>query len=417
MFPLEIQSVIVEFINNLRDILNWRHICRNTFHEFNSSFYCSNLYPIIKTPFIKINSYNLGLACKRNYAKGISINTNLFTNNHLMKFNNLESITMNINCGHLNNFSFINTKNITELYHGSIHDILTDTMLSKFINIRKLTIVYDRSPIKSDTLSKLTTLEYLDYTPYNGSYSFLKDLTNLKVLKLIINNNTPFDKRYLLNLSNLEKIDIDNDIITSYVVKHLPNLVKLNCEDNDFTDNDIIHLTKLKKLICGPNCFFTDLSISNLPNLTVLLLKDAQLMISEELIGTLIHLQHLHCGRLQIADHVFKKLTKLQILECGFNTEITDNGLYYLPNLIKLSCGYNNNFTNNGIMSLKKLESLYCGHNTKITFDSIYNLDSINDLRYCSMSRFFESIKGTRYRNKFKKIKHIRSSNNYDLAM
>ena len=39
MFPIDIQSIIVSYIDNETDLISWKHTCKQTFNPFIANFY------------------------------------------------------------------------------------------------------------------------------------------------------------------------------------------------------------------------------------------------------------------------------------------------------------------------------------------------------------------------------------------
>lgn len=388
MFPIDLHDFIVSFIDNFKDLLNWRHVCHNTFHNYTAQFYCSRMYPFIQTPYVNItNATNLNLLIKRSYIKNIIIHTSSIQDKYIKELKNLEYLNIDTYTYNLTNSAFKNLTNLKTMIYNNNTDI-DDIAISRLTNLTNLSC-FNCIKITANALAKLTNLAILDCS--SNQYldtSFVRHLTKLECLT--IDGNVQNDISNLTPLVNLKVLNIRKLGIIPEILRVLPNIIYLKCGEYDYHDIHITTLTKLKELVCGTNCVFTDLSILNLKNLTILKLNKSKSVISDNAINGLINLTELNCGYSQITDNAFKLLTKLQSLQCERNITITNEALQYLPNLLEFRCGHNTNFTDSGVILLTKLVILNCEHNTNLTDISLLNLPNLKIL-CCGINHNFRS--------------------------
>lgn len=388
IFPTDIHDLIVSFMDNFNDLLSWRHLCRDTFHDYTATFYCHKMYPFIITPLVDANEdTNVHLLSRRTYVKSLIINNYTFKDEHLMNLKNLESLQFmsHIYGMSMSSFAFANLTKLQKLIcSNSI--CLNDNALSKLTSLTQLNCNNCQN-LSAKSLSKLVNLTILNCEGIPRlDMSFVRNLTKLECLT--ISSSIQDDKESLGSLVNLKHLHISKLSIKPDSLKWLPKLEYLNCGDYDYTDEHIMHLSNLTILICRKNCFFTDLSLSNLTKLESFKINNADLIISEEVFNKLVHLMELNCGKVQMSDNVIKNFNKLISLQCEDNLLLTDEAIKHLPNLTELDCGRNENFTDAGLIYLQKLEILNCGSNTNITDLTLYNLSEIISLS-CGFNRNF----------------------------
>lgn len=104
-------------------------------------------------------------------------------------------------------------------------------------------------------------------------------------------------------------------------------------------------------------------------------------------LAILTNVAELYCGINQnITDQFLMANSEtLQILHCGTNKYISDNGIKSLINLHCLYCDQNDRITNDGIKDLVTLELLDVGTNTKLSDDGIINLVNLHSLNCNNM--------------------------------
>lgn len=386
MFPVDLHELIVSYLNNFKDMLSWRHTCRNTFHVYTVLFYCSKLYPFIITPLVKAtDSTNLNLLKKRTYIQSLIVYTKFIKNDHLINLTNLEYLKIDneYNDFKFDSNAFSNLKNLkTFICNNSFR--LTDDILIKLSNLQVLDCSNCQN-ITSKSLSSLTNLVILKCDRnVRLDMSFVKKLTNL--LSLTIDSSVQDNVDNFQYLSKLEYLYIPATGIKPEISKLLPKLLYINCGEHEYV-NDCFN-SNLVKLIGGYKCLFTDVTFSKLNNLQTLSLYRSQLIATNQVFSSLINLTELDCGISRFPDIVFKDMKKLVILDCEDNTMLTDNVFKFIPNLIQLKCGRNTNFTDNSISKLTNLKLLDCGSNTNLTD---VTLSQLNNLKYlgCGFNRNF----------------------------
>lgn len=390
MFPNDIHDVIVSFINNFTDLMSWRHTCHDTFHDYTASFYCRKLYPFIKTPLVEVTEdTNLNLLSRRSYVKSININIHNFKAEYLINLKELEYLKFSDYGDGMPSSSYV-FANLTKLQtlNCSYSVCFNDMSLMKLTSLTQL-ICDNCQKISAKSLSKLVNLTKLNCENIPRlDTSFVRHLTKLECLT--ISETVQDDPNNLIPLVNLKQLHVTKNGIRPESIKWLPKLTYLYCGNYEYTDSHIMYLSNLTTLVCGVNCFFTDISLSNLTKLEEIRFNNANIIASDEVLSKLVCLIDLACGKTQIPDHVIKNFSNLTSLHCEENLLLTDNVLKYLPNLTELTCGRNTNFTDDGLIKLKKLEILNCGSNTAITDFTLYNLPKLHTLS-CGFNRNFRN--------------------------
>jgi Leucine Rich repeat len=164
------------------------------------------------------------------------------------------------------------------------------------------------------------------------NYESASDLSPLMML--------PPDGIYKLSLATLE---ITDERLKP--VAHLTGLRLLTLRDTDISDEGIGYLANLKKLL-DLNLGSTEVTGKGLAKLCALPLMSLNLNNSNvndegvEAIAKLKHLRVLQIGKTHITDQAMKsvaKMSQLQRLDIGYNTNITDAGISHLTKLTNLS--------------------------------------------------------------------------------
>lgn len=387
MFPADLQDIIISFIANFIDLMSWRHTNRSTFHDYTASFYCTRMYPFIKTPYVNVTvDTNLSLLRRRyQYVTSLVITKGRITNEYLASLINLEYLELsnrdlcltefafggllNLRSLHCNNCAFIDYSILKKLPN------LTDLECSSCVRVTSLSLS------QLTNLVKLTCVNILDLnTSFVGNLTKLEDLT--------IDASVYNHKIELSYLTNLKRLYTPYDKIHPDIVKILPKLESIECGDYEFTDEHITNLTNLKSLICGKNCFFTDLSLKKLTKLEIFNIGKSDVIISVSIFRSLVNLTEFHSGGAQFPDVAFINMTNMEVLYCDDNFALTDMCLSYMPNLTSIDCGRNTNFTDNGISQLTYLKKLDCGSNIILTDYTLYKLQFLTNL-CCGFNRNF----------------------------
>ena len=391
MFPVDIHELIISFISNFTDLMNWRHTCREFFHDYTASFYCTRMYPFMITPYVNVtDDTNLSLLSRRHYVKSLTISKGRIKNEHIWNMTALERLIIRTKNIYLNEGAFIRLSNLRTL-HCNWHININDTVLQRLPNLTDLDCSYCYE-ITGKALAQMTNLVKLNClgVPVNVqddlNVSFIGHLTKLE--ELTINDSVYRYKTELSRLVNLRRLNIPRDKLRPDAVKILPRLEYVECGDYEYTDEHIMYLTNLKYLSGGKNSFFTDLSLKNLTSLEIFKPNRAKMSVSVGTIGSLVNLTVFHCGTLQVPDFAFLRMQRLLQLYCDDNLVVTDIGLSYIPNLITLDCGRNTNFTDKGVSQLTSLRALDCGSNVNLTDNTLSKLPFLIDLG-CGLNRNF----------------------------
>lgn len=392
-FPAEINTLIVQFMDNINDVIHWKHTCRSNNHNYIITFYYDVLHPFLNITRVNVTKRtNLCLLKKRNNIKSIKINIRNNTEQYISHLD-LEELYYeygSYSAVGLSAQALRKYKNLRELKctHMSFHQTAGDNILSSLTNLTYLDCC--RAIYNPNSLASLVNLTYLDCSYIHmNNVDFLKCLTKLETLhidKTCIRNE--YDVSCLVNLKVLKYLSLP--LLTNNIVRVLPKLTMLHC-DGLFGDNDIKHLHNLTELKCNAKCLFTDISFVNLTNLTKLDLRHASIIMSCNTFAKLSNLEELYCGIISINDLSFINIIKkLKLLHCGNNSIMTDMSLKFMTNLTYLDCGNNTKFTDESVSQLTQLKTLYCGYNTKLTDVSLRNLPLLERLD-CGRNTNFRS--------------------------
>lgn len=395
----DIQSVIVQFINNFEGFLTFRHVCKDTYYQiFVVNFMCHRTYNFVITPHIKINTYSFvryntahirSLICDRSV-----------DDRFIKKLPNLTKLDCFVNI-QLTSTAIQSLKNLTYLNCGDIK--LNDTMFKHLKNITTL-ICSSSNKLTDNTLISLPNLTHLDCGSNKFTNEGLKHLSKLLYLKIV--NEKKFTVQGYKHLINLTDLYCYTGIHPD-IVRVLPALKKIKYGNYNYTDYDISHLTNLRELSCTINCRLTDTSFNAFKYLTVLSITDCRnIIISDNalsdmhyLVGlTLINssrlnltdsalcnktnLTYLQCDSIPLTDTALKTLTKLTTLHLYEHEGITDQSVKTLTALTTLTCGSNTNLTDNTLVSLPNLIYLDCGTNINFTLVGLLHFKTITRLSY-----------------------------------
>jgi hypothetical protein len=398
-----IQNIIVKFIDNINDLLAWKHICRYTFLNHSANFLCSKQYSMFNTPNIDLSRNNknikydfpiIQLRC------GPYVTSEFFTNQHELKtlicsqFNHLDDSVL-----------FNNPK--LEILCCYNNNSFTDNGLISIPNLIYLDCGTNNN-FTDESIKKLTRLLCLDiHNNDKITDESIKHLTHLQ--HFIPNNNiTMRSLQYLTKLTSLH-----NSYNNINMIRQNKNLKMLICNDLTLINNHIFHLTNLKILKCGPNTYFTDSIILRLTKLESLEFHTGKNKITDKSLKLLIDLKELsiinflgYCEN--ITDYSLKRLTNLQILYLYGHNNFTDCSLEKLSNLRELHCGDNYNFTNKSLSKLVKLNVLNCGSNINFTDEGLRYLTELKFIRW----KFYGIFKF-----KYNDVLHIQYSHRYYLSL
>jgi hypothetical protein len=230
--PSDVQIIIISFLNNLKDIMSWKSVCR-----YNMNI-CHRAYM----------SYNKSLP---NIIFKLSIIDNPRV---IINGQNILYLLLNYN---ISDEYFRYMPNIIELLCDT-NTVLTDNALQYIPKLKVLHCGHNINftDIGLSYVTSLTTL-HCGYWESDFTDIGLSKLTNLKVLNC--SNNIFFTDLSLFNLKKLEVLFCSNN--------------------NNFTNTGMISLTNLIILHCGKNIklsySYIKLVINNniLPNLILIYVK------------------------------------------------------------------------------------------------------------------------------------------------
>lgn len=397
----DIQSIIVSYIDNKKDLLSWRHICKYTFIKHDAAFICTRSYNIFNTPKIDVSKRrrNIIYTFQIKYIKcGIYTKESVFIN---------QSEVETLVCSYVNNFSdriLLKLPKLTTLYCYH-NNTFTDLGLSTLTNLTNLNCGCNTN-FTDESIKKLTNLKYLNIgSSTNITDESIKHLTKLEYL--VPNGNITMDSlQYLTNLTELH-----DSFNTIDMILQCKKLRVLSCKNLVLHDEHISHLVDLKILNNGPNTYFTDNSISKLTKLRSLEIYAKYENITDSSIQNLVNLNELAIINLlnypiSITDHSLSKLVNLKLLYLYGHNSFTDNSLKCLTELTHLCCGGNTLFTNKGLSKLSKLKWLDCGSNIN------FNNKGIEKLYYL---HFVNCRSNNNFKFKYVNVHHFRYTSDLDI--
>lgn len=348
----DIQLEIVLYINNIKDLISWKNICKSTYNvQHTANFICDFFVNDIIIKKIDLSSYMV-------YS---NFNSKIKIFGHNITYLVVMPTILNEHFKYIPNLIYLDCFNNYNI---------TDIAVPYLSNLKYL--LCGRSDFTDDSFKQLPNLTYLD-----------------------CGHNTSLTNMAFNSLSNLKYLACGICYFTDVALYQLPELIQLNCEYcTDFTNYGLKRLSKLMYLDCGRSNAFTDSSIGSLTNLIHL-----ECGVSEniKLHVSMKNLTYLHCGEsINIDNKSMQLLPNLTHLLCGWNKKITDTGISSLKNLIYLHCGWNTSITKCPVT----LKYLTCGFNTNITDESFeYNSELL--YLHCSTIKVYITL------NKLKKLKYL----------
>jgi hypothetical protein len=377
----DIRSLIISYMDSIKEFFNFRHICKLTFYEHYTLLNSNRSNPNIIIKGIRSNNYeNTYFNCEHI----ISLTLNIFGSYTKKKFQFPDTI---------------NLPNLEYLHVSYIHG----KSLSKFPNLKVLKCNYVCHNLKDKDLIQLPKLIYLDCISKQFTNDLLQYIPNLTYLK-INQNKTSFTIDGYKYLTKLEVLD-GVHVIPVNLFKVLPNLRYAYC-NNTYQDNDIINRTNLRTLICGYNSQISALSIRTLTNLTDLTIYD-HINITDNDLNKLTKLNEVTIIPTLIGDCLLS-LTNLTSINICNNLNINDKHLVNLINLKLLIC--NVNITDLTLLNLNKLEMLDCVCNKNFTEKCLMSLH-LKIFDYHKLYPNDDRIK--KYVNMLKRIKYYFKTINY----
>jgi Leucine-rich repeat (LRR) protein len=377
-FNNDINSVIVQFISNKRELLNFRNICRSTYYPKHCvKFVCKHLS----------NQYHAEYL-------DLSDSTNSYTDQDMYDMGQ--------------HITYLVCSNYVQDFHLKI-----------IPKLRTLKCLYNT------VIKDVSSLSYLQ--KLSCGYTDISDFSNLgNLLVLNCDNNYSINDACFQYLSKLQILTCGISNLSDACLQYLPNLVILTCGINtSFTDSGIQYLKQLQALECH-SCNITDKSINqlqyleylkvsrtsdiykiSLPNLMQLNCNDNESIVDSCL--DVPNLRILNCNS-NITNESIKTMTKLTYLDLGLNMNISN--ISCLKDLTTLICGINNIIGDNSLSHLTNLEYLDC-HHAGLNFSdvSLQYLTKLNYLYYSEHCLFTsKEVK------KIKSLHHwfIRSTYGYD---
>lgn len=303
---IDVQNIIVSYLNNIKDLLAWRHICHNTMNIFTAQFIYHRFSDIFNI---------IGMT--------LLYDDNTFAQNVLKYGYTL----IYLDCG----------------YNNTIYNIsmLHNLIVLKCSYNEKIKIL----PTKIKNLSCGCNSKILD--------SSIIKLLNLQVLKCDF--NTIITHNSICTLINLVRIEFGINVnATDETFKMLTKVRILKCGSNKLTDRALSYLPNLEQLNCGIRSIFTNVGLSYIPKLHTLKcgfstnFTDDGFKYSKELL-------YLNCdSSSNLTNTTLIHIPKLILLNCGNNHNFTDEGILRLPNLKLLYPKYNKNFSRKILNMYKK---------------------------------------------------------------
>ena len=273
--------------------------------------------------------------------------------------------------------------------------------------------------LTDEALAKIADLKelrclYLVGSFSNGAMVYLKELPNLKVLRIQIEAFNDTGMRIVSGFSGLERFSAHYmSRITDEGVGHLkkmPRLKMLDLKSAKLTD------TSLKMLGQMPQLEYLDLpygftdegmaELAGLKNLKFLWICTASVSVlgdrSMQVIGQLTQLEQLHIGGTNITDEGVQHLRHLrQLQELGLSfVNTTDQSLPVIGELSELenvSLSSRNSYSTDGLNGLNRLTALkYLSCRGTRKGRSALNLSGLNNLEYLFLIMDGEYDKETR---------------------
>lgn len=231
--------------------------------------------------------------------------------------------------------------NVNELKLNSNKNKITDSDISQFTNITKLSLVRD-AWITYKGIENLTNITDLSLNityiclddVFNNLSSNLVNITKLSLRHMKCNNHNMDNLTYMNNVTTLTLGS--RSLVTNHILRTMTSLTKLHLSDSAITYDGISLLTGLKSLDLESNVHIIDAHLTN--------------------------------------------MTYLTCLKLGYTDYITDNGINKLTNLRKLCLRNKYNVSDHSISGLTNLINLKIHYNSKITYKSLSQLTNINTL-------------------------------------
>ncbi|MHC4386910.1 MAG: leucine-rich repeat domain-containing protein, partial [Planctomycetota bacterium] len=246
---------------------------------------------------------------------------------------------------------------------------------------------------------------YLSCPVSNGSLVYLKELPNLKILRI---NIDAFDDNGMHIISGIPTLER----FSAHYIKNMPCLKMLDLKHASLTDESLKTLGQMPKLeyLEMPRGFTDDgiAKLSILKNLKFLWISTSSNSMlgdrSMEIIGQLTQLEELIIGGTNITDKGVRHINNLkQLQRLGiFNTQTTDQSLQVisgLPMLRNVSLRNQRPYSTDGLNYLNQLthlESLACRSTMK--GQSALDLSNLKNLEYLFLIMDSDYDKETRER-------------------
>ena len=267
--PYEIWNIILNFDGNIKDIYQFRLLCKETYKFYNT---------YLKIYYLKLPYNNkLGLHVIMQY-----------------------------------DITYLNDRILSDLKHiTNDSSYLTDDIIIKY---KKLEYLYLSGivDVTDKGIKTLMNLKFLRFSPSTRiSDISIKNLINLEILKCSYCDIT--DKS-IENLVNLKHLVCNNcNYITDKGIKKLTNLKYLYCNGcQNITNDGIKHISGLEILACRYCDNITDTGIENLLNLKILSCNNSN-NVSTNCIHKLVNLEELRYYSDICIDYI--DLTKLNKLK------------------------------------------------------------------------------------------------------
>ena len=276
-----------------------------------------------------------------------------------------ERLNLSLTCKKLYSFfqnrnKFLDT-NIKKPDSNELLDIeipLLNTIISKYKNIKRVDICFDKKKLKILDDAKLINLEILNVSCIRSNFNPFLNMTNLKVLDLVWNylQDEITNLSFLLNFPNLEILKLSSGKVADIKpIKELKKLKELSIRDmskgtKGNLNQEIVYYLGQR----GESLDYTPISFCiNLEKL------DINFLYSIELIQNLINLKKLYLQSDSIEDiSVLTNFVNLKKLKLSINAKNIE-AIKYLTNLEMLYI-YDSYLSDiSALSNLKNLKELY----------------------------------------------------------
>lgn len=340
MLHTDILQIIVLFLDNEKDAMTFRHICKLTFqYPFNVNCICHNF-----NPYILCSKVRLYLNRQLTNEGDIYVS---FIQSEMKKYKKITTYLDTGNTHYIRSFRYLEnldtlilreTYNVVRVLKNIKHlEFMAPSHLAIYHNRLNLSVAANlvtlkvtcATMIKFNTIAinnKITTLEVMcDLSNRNNKcICNLKNITKFRKLKNFKLCNV-YNNEFMVSIWHF-------NTITNEDLQLLPNMTVWQAGAIIMEVNKISYLPNLRVMSLGMS------KISSLP-ITLTHLYCDFICATDDLIINLVNLIYLNCGNNSlITNNGMIKMSKLQILECSYNTEITVDVLQYLPSLKTIIC-------------------------------------------------------------------------------